>query len=116
MLSLFQGPPDISWHRAPKKLDTALGEIMKDRVSSTINACKSGKFIEFELISRPGPLNSFALSKLWHRCHTLDLKVMDITMISNKVKSWMFQDPLEKTDELSIYGLIHVGGLGLHNV
>ena len=24
MLSLFQGPPDISWHRAPKKLDTAL--------------------------------------------------------------------------------------------
>ena len=24
MLRLFQGPPDISLHRAPKKLDTAL--------------------------------------------------------------------------------------------
>ena len=24
MLSLFQGPPEISWHRAPQKLDTAL--------------------------------------------------------------------------------------------
>ena len=25
MLTLFLGPPNISWHRAPKKLDTALG-------------------------------------------------------------------------------------------
>ena len=24
MLSLFQGPPNISWDRAPKKVDTAL--------------------------------------------------------------------------------------------
>ena len=27
MLSLFQGPPNISWHRAPKKLDTALAQV-----------------------------------------------------------------------------------------
>ena len=27
MLRLFQGPPDISLHRAPKKLDTALAII-----------------------------------------------------------------------------------------
>ena len=26
MLSLFQGPPNFSWHRAPQKLDTALDE------------------------------------------------------------------------------------------
>jgi len=24
MLSIFQGPPNISWHRAPKKLDSSL--------------------------------------------------------------------------------------------
>ena len=24
MISLFQGPPNISWHRAPKELGTAL--------------------------------------------------------------------------------------------
>ena len=67
------------------KTRQANGEIMQDRVSSTINAWKSGKFME--LTSRPWSLNSFALSKIWHRCHTMDLRVMDITKISSKVKS-----------------------------
>ena len=90
------------------------GDIIQTRVNTTVNAWKSGKFMN--LTCRPWSLNTFALSKVWFKCHTVDLRVSDITCISSKIKSWLFQDQLEKPEEMVLHRPIQMGGLGLHNV
>ena len=92
----------------------ANGDIIQTRVSNTIRAWKSGKFMD--LTSRPWSLNSYATSKVWFRCHTVDLRVMDISSVTSKVKSWLYQDQLLKPEEMIIYRPIDMGGLQLHNV
>jgi hypothetical protein len=92
----------------------ANGDIIQTRVSNTINSWKSGKFMDIS--SRPWSLNSYALSKVWFRCHTVDLRVSDINSVTSKVKSWLFQDQLEKPEEMVLHRPISMGGFGLHNV
>ena len=99
-----------SWLQTRK----ANGDIMQARVSNTINAWKSGKFMD--LSCRPWSLNNFALSKVWFRCHSVDIRVMDITSITSKIKSWLFQDQMEKPEEMILFRPTLMGGLGLHNV
>ena len=41
---------------------------------------------------------------------------MDLTSITNKVKSCLFQDQHEKSQEMILHLPIHVGGLVLHHV
>ena len=69
-----------------------------------------------DLSCRPWSLNNFALSKVWFRCHTVDLRMIDITKVTSNVKSWLFQDQLEKPEEMILHRPIHMGGLGLQNV
>ena len=92
----------------------ANGDIIQLRVSNTVNAWKSGKFMD--LTCRPWSLNNFALSKVWFRCHTVDLRMIDITKVTSNGKSWLFQDQLEKPEEMILHRPIHMGGLGLQNV
>ena len=92
----------------------ANGDIIQSRVSKTVIAWKSGKFMD--LSCRPWSLNNFALSKVWFRCHTVDLRMIDITKVTSNVKSWLFQDQLEKPEEMILHRPIHMGGLGLQNV
>ena len=92
----------------------ANGDIVQNRVINTINFWKSGKFMD--LSSRPWSLNSYALTKVWFKCHTVDLRISDISSITSKVKSWLFQDQLEKPEEMILFRPIAMGGLGLHNV
>ena len=99
-----------SWAKSRK----ANGDILQSRVSTTINAWKSGKFMD--ITSRPWSANSFALSQVWFRCHTVDLRVLDITAITSKVKSWIFQDQVEKPPEMILFCPISMGGLGLYDV
>ena len=99
-----------SWLQTRK----ANGDIIQSRVSNTINAWKSGKFMD--LSSRPWSLNTYALTKVWFKCHTVDLRVSDTTTITSKVKSWLFQDQLEKPEEMILFRPIQSGGLGLHSV
>ena len=84
------------------------------RVKTTISAWKSGKFVP--LVSRPFSLNSYCLSKVWFRTHTVDLRAGDINTISGACKSWAYQDMLEKPHELLLYRPTDEGGLGLHHV
>ena len=99
-----------TWQQTRK----ANGDIVQSRVTNNINAWRSGKFME--LTARPWSLNSYALTKVWYRCHTVDLRVTDITSITSKVKSWLYQDQLEKPEEMILYRPIMMGGLGLHHV
>ena len=99
-----------SWLQTRK----ANGDIVQARLSNTVNAWKSGKFMD--LSCRPWSLNTFALTKVWFKCHTVDLRVTDISSVTSKVKSWLFQDQLEKPEEMILFRPITFGGLGLHNV
>ena len=92
----------------------ANGDIVQARVSDLIRTWKSGKFMD--LTARPWSLNSYALTKAWFRCHSVDLRVADVTCITSKVKSWLYQDQLEKPEDMIIYRPIGAGGLGLHHV
>ena len=69
-----------------------------------------------DLTSRPWSINSFALSKVWFRCHTVDLRVIDHTSMTSRMKSWLYQDQLLKPEEMVLHRPISMGGLQLHNV
>ena len=68
------------------------------------------------LVCRPFSLNSYALSKVWFRTHSVDMRAGDITTLASLCKSYMYQDMLEKPSELVLYRKVEHGGLGLHNV
>ena len=68
------------------------------------------------LTLRPHSANNFALSKVWFKCSSLNLRQQDISTINTKVKSWLYQDCLEKPSELTLYRDTKDGGLGLFNV
>ena len=70
-----------------------------------------------DLTCRPWSVNCYALYKVWFKCHTVvDLRITDINSITSKIKSWLYQEQLEKPEEMVIYRPIKAGGLGLQNV
>ena len=99
-----------TWQKTRKQNNDELVE----RVKGTIGAWKSGKFMP--LVCRPFSLNSYALSKVWFRTHSVDMRAGDITTLASLCKSYMYQDMLEKPSELVLYRKVEHGGLGLHNV
>ena len=90
------------------------GEILKQKIKDRIKNWKSGKFLP--LTSRPWSINIYCLPKLWYRTGCVDLRIGDSDTISSSVKSWLFQDMLEKPQELVTYRPTEQGGLGVHNV
>ena len=90
------------------------GDIIQAKVNTIINSWRSGKFMD--ITSRPWSVNTYTLTKIWFKCHTVDLRVSDISTVTSKVKSWLFQDQLEKPQEFILYRPILRGGLGLHDV
>ena len=65
---------------------------------------------------RPWSLDNYALSKVYYRCNSVDLRVKDLSAITSKIKSWLFMDQFEKPEDIIIYRPISHGGLGLDNV
>ena len=65
---------------------------------------------------RPYSANTFALSKVWFKCNSINLRLCDITTINSQVKSWLYQDCFEKPSEITLYRDNQDGGLGLHHV
>ena len=61
-------------------------------------------------------MNQYCMSKVFFRTHSVDLRVMDITMITSKVKSWLYADQLLKPEEFVMYRPSSYGGLGVINV
>ena len=90
------------------------GDIVQQRVTSTINSWRAGKFMP--LTMRPWSINSFVLSKVWFRCGSVDLRVADISAITSSVKSWLYADLLEKPSEAVMCRPVSYGGLGVTSV
>ena len=93
------------------KTRQANGDQLVARVKDTIGPWKGGKFMP--LTMRPHSANTFALSKVWYRCSSINLRVSDSTSISSAIKSWLYQDLLQKPSELVLHRHCKDGGLGL---
>ena len=87
------------------------GEQLQTRVKNTIGVWKAGKFMPLTL--RPYSANTYALSKVWFKCSSINLRTQDIDTITSQVKSWLYQDCFEKPSELVLHRDSHAGGLGL---
>ena len=92
----------------------ANGDLLQTKVKNTVGPWKAGRFMPLTL--RPYTANTYALSKVWFKCSSINLRTQDITTINSQVKSWMYQDCLEKPSELALYRKPEDGGLGLFNV
>ena len=90
------------------------GDALQSRVQNTVGPWRSGRFMP--LTQRPWSINSYALSKVWYKCNSVDLRVADISSITSKVKSWLYADQFEKPEELILYRPSTHGGLGMHHV
>ena len=90
------------------------GDILQTRVKNTIGPWQSGRFMP--LTQRPWSINSFAISKVMFKCNCVDLRVMDTTNITSKIKAWLLADQLEKPETMISYRPTSHGGLGLHHV
>ena len=92
----------------------ANGDILQNRVASIINPWRGGKFMA--LTMRPLSVNNFALSKVWFRCGSVDLREGDISTINSSIKSWLYADLYEKPSEAIMCRPTYYGGLGLYSV
>ena len=77
------------------------GEVVKQKVKQVIGSWRAGKFMELNL--RPISANTFALSKVWFRCFTVNLREGDCAAINSSLKSWIYRDLLLKPEEMVLF-------------
>ena len=97
-----------------QKTRSANCDMIVERVSKIFNSWSSGKFMPLNL--RLWSINCPALSKVWFKSASVDLRVKDITAITVSVKSWLYKDLLEKPVEIVMYRPASVRGLNVTNV
>ena len=90
------------------------GDQLQSKVKNTIGPWRAGRFMPPTM--RPFSANTYALSKVWFKCSSVNLRVADINVINSNVKSWLYQDLLEKPGEVVLYRSSQDGGLGLLHV
>ena len=89
-------------------------DIVQQRVTTTVNSWKAGKFMP--LVLRPWSVNSYVMSKVWFRCGSVDLRAADITSINSSIKSWIYADLLERPSEAAMCRPASHGGLEVASV
>ena len=90
------------------------GELLQSKVRNTIGPWQAGRFMH--LCMRPFSINTYALSKVWYKCGSINLRLQDVNAINSLVKGWLYRDCLEKPSEIVLYRKTSCGGLGLLNV
>ena len=65
------------------------------------------------LSQRSHSINTYCLSKVWFKCPSVNLRACDFLKFSASIKSWLFQDQLEKPEDFVLYRPRNRGGLGL---
>ena len=99
-----------SWSKTRRKN----GETLQKKISTLLGSWRSGKFMPLTL--RPWSANTFALSKVWFRCATVNLREADFSAINSSLKKWLYADLLLKPEEIVLFRSMWSGGLGLVSV
>ena len=92
----------------------ANGDAVQGRVTRKTNLWKGGKFMPLNM--RSWSANTFCLSQVWFKTHSVDLRTMDVKNINKAVKSWLYSDMFFKPEERILFRPGNFGGLGLQNV
>ena len=92
----------------------ANGDAVQSRVINKTNLWKGGKFMPLSM--RGGSINTYYLSTVWFKTHSVDLRIMDITKINKAIKSWLYADMLFKPEEMVMVRPVRYGGLGIFDV
>ena len=92
----------------------ANGDLIQERVKNIIGPWRGVKFMPITMRSLSA--NNFCLSKVWFKCASIDLRALDIAKITSLVKSWIYADQLQKSEELILYRSRKLRGLNLINV
>ena len=99
-----------TWNSTRKKN----GDTVREKVANVIGPWRGGKFMP--LSQRPYSINTYALSKVWHRSATVNLRISDYNSINSSLKKWLYADCILKPEELALYRPTQQGGLGLVSV
>ena len=51
-------------------------------------------------------INYYALSKVWYKCNSIDIRVRKFNNIFSKVKAWLYGDQLEKPEECIVFSRV----------
>ena len=87
---------------------------LRERFANLVGSWRAGRHMP--LTQRPWSLNCYALPILWYRCHCLDMRVGDFSKLNSTLKSWLYQDMLEKPEEMVMVRPRQEGGLGVHHI
>ena len=90
-----------------EKMETSL----EKKVQSVCGSWRSGKFLP--LTQRPFSINTYALSKVWFRTGSVNLREGDFKSINSSLKKWLYSDLFFKPEEIVLYRKVKDGGLGL---
>ena len=90
------------------------GDNLRGKVSHLIGSWRIGKFMPLSL--RPHSVNTYALSKVWYRSSTVNLREGDYLAINSSIKKWLYSDLLFKPESLLLHRPVKNGGLGLVSV
>ena len=90
------------------------GNNLRGKVANLIGCWRTGKFLP--LCLRPHSVNTYALSKVWFRSSTVNLREGDYNAINSSIKKWLYSDLLFKPEQLLLYRTVSRGGLGLISV
>ena len=99
-----------SWASSRRKK----GDILREKVSTMMGMWRTGKFMP--LSQRPYSVNTYALSKIWFRSSSVNLREGDFAAINASVKKWLYSDLIFKPELLLLHRSVKHGGLGLVSV
>ena len=90
------------------------GDRLREKTKQIIGKWRIGKFMP--LVLRPYSANAYALSKIWFRCSTINLRESDFSQINSSLKCWLYADMLMKPEETVLFRSQKEGGLGLLSI
>ena len=61
-------------------------------------------------------INCYALSKIWYRCGSINLREGNVSLIFSSIKAWLYQDLCVKPLEIALFRPTDRGGLSLMHI
>ena len=87
------------------------GEMVRQKVQKICGSWRAGKFLP--LTQRPFSINTFALSKIWFRVSSVNLRESDFKSIDSSIKKWLYSDLFFKPEVMVLFRKVKQGGLAL---
>ena len=92
----------------------ANGDTVQKKCSDTINPWRIGRFMP--LTDRGWSINTFALSKVWNKAHSVPFRQADLNHINKTIRNWLYSDLFLKPADIIKTRRKDEGGLNIFHV